>query len=317
MVSAPSEILYARHEHGLHQIRVVQQPKAGVRGEFEILSLGGMVQARYTSTRHLLAALTGTPRPTMSFDQYFGRWQDHPSARLPIGGSTLDMFAVAKPVATPQRTSARRVPPVLPLTAAQASGLGIDLEKRGHEVRKLFFAGFGARIARHGYDAEEVLQEIYRGILARNRGKCPFDVKKSSFGHYVHMVCECIINNYHRRESRRREVEQVGLIAPTSMQDDAGATGTVDAASVAERTLVSTSDPNGYDNGMRDAMRRLNIHVERKRSTGAGIDTLAVQIAGLLVAGKNRREIADDLGVSPTRVTHAIFALREHVADWA
>ena len=89
--------------------------------------------------------------------------------------------------------------------------LGIDLHKRGHEVRKLMYAGFGLRIARSGYDPEEVLQEVYRGILVRNQGKCPFDARKSSFGHYVHMVIECVLNNYHRKEQRKRTHELVGL----------------------------------------------------------------------------------------------------------
>lgn len=103
--------------------------------------------------------------------------------------------------------------------------LGIDLNKRGHEVRKLLFAGFGAKMARGGYDPDDVLQEIYRGILARNRGKCPFDERKSSFGHYVHMVCECVLANYHRKESRRLEFEQVGYPSrsPGSAQRDVDA----------------------------------------------------------------------------------------------
>jgi DNA-directed RNA polymerase specialized sigma24 family protein len=85
--------------------------------------------------------------------------------------------------------------------------LGIDLSRRGVEVRRLLHAGFGIRMARAGYDPEDVLQEVYRGILVRNRGKCPFDVRKSSFGHYVHMVIECVLSNYHRRESRHRTAE--------------------------------------------------------------------------------------------------------------
>lgn len=84
---------------------------------------------------------------------------------------------------------------------------GINLEKRGHEVRKLLYAGFGFRMARAGYDPEEVLQEVYRGILVRNQGKCPFDEKKSSFGHYVHMVISCVLSNYHRKMSKHRSIE--------------------------------------------------------------------------------------------------------------
>lgn len=106
-------------------------------------------------------------------------------------------------------------PPVIPVTRVHVRSSpvvpcevrGIDLAKRGHEVRKLLYAGFGFRMARAGYDPEEVLQEVYRGILVRNQGKCPFDGQKSSFGHYVHMVISCVLSNYHRKMSKHRSVE--------------------------------------------------------------------------------------------------------------
>lgn len=89
--------------------------------------------------------------------------------------------------------------------------LGIDLAARGHEVRKLMWAGFGHKILRAGYDPEDVLQEVFRGIIARNNGICPWDAAKSSFGHYVHMVIGCVLTNYHRKQQGIREVEVVGL----------------------------------------------------------------------------------------------------------
>lgn len=300
------EMLYARAEHGAFPVRVVS-------GTYEILSLSERpleeraVLGRYTTPQMLVAALTSSLRPTWSFDQYFRLQQDHPSSRLPAGGSALDVFA--EPLYRPP------APTLLPKRTITA-GLGINLERRGNEVRKLLFAGFGARIARSGYDAEEVLQEVYRGILARNYGKCPFDVTKSSFGHYVHMVCECILNNYHRREQRRRETEQVGMSAPASMKNDAGESGSVDAAAVAERTLASTGTGVGHDYEMERAIRRLESHMARKQAEGVPVDALTVEIATQLVAGKNRREIAESLRVSQTRVSSAIMALREHVTDF-
>lgn len=85
--------------------------------------------------------------------------------------------------------------------------LGIDLAVRGVEVRRLLYSKFSIRMARAGYDPEDVLQEVYRALLVRNEGKCPFDARKSSFGHYVMMVISCVLANYHRRESRHRLVE--------------------------------------------------------------------------------------------------------------
>lgn len=88
--------------------------------------------------------------------------------------------------------------------------LGIDLAVRGHEVRKLFYAGgFTGVLNREGIDPDEFLQEVYRGLLARNKGTCPWDAKKSSFGHYVHIVIRCVLSNYLRRERLRGTREGV------------------------------------------------------------------------------------------------------------
>jgi len=90
------------------------------------------------------------------------------------------------------------------------SSLGIDLGVRGNEVRKLFYAGgFTGVLLREGIDPDEFLQEVYRGLLARNRGSCPWDAKKSSFGHYVHIVIRCVLSNYLRRERLRGMRETV------------------------------------------------------------------------------------------------------------
>jgi hypothetical protein len=81
---------------------------------------------------------------------------------------------------------------------------------RGHEVRKLFYAGgFTGVLNRENIDPEEFLQEVYRGLLARNNGTCPWDYKKSSFGHYVHIVIRCVLSNYLRRERLRDSREGV------------------------------------------------------------------------------------------------------------
>jgi hypothetical protein len=90
------------------------------------------------------------------------------------------------------------------------TALGIDLEERGGEVRKLFYAGgFTGVLLRQGIDPDEFLQEVYRGILARNRGACPWDHKKSSFGHYVHIIIRCVLSNYLRRERLHESREAV------------------------------------------------------------------------------------------------------------
>lgn len=94
--------------------------------------------------------------------------------------------------------------------ALRPDGRGIDLAKRGDEVRKLFYAAFARGLIRDGIDPEEALQEVYKGLLSRNRGTCPFDVKKSSFGHYVHIVARCVLANFVRKEKKRALYETSG-----------------------------------------------------------------------------------------------------------
>lgn len=86
--------------------------------------------------------------------------------------------------------------------------------------------GFGSKIRASGYSFEDVLQEVYKGLLVRNRGKCPFDPAKSSFGHYVWMVAECVIRNHHRY-AQRVSVESAGLRGVDGELEDVGESSTL------------------------------------------------------------------------------------------
>lgn len=117
--------------------------------------------------------------------------------------------------------------------------LGIDLAARGHEVRKLMWAGYRDKILRAGYDPEDVLQEVYRGLIARNNGKCPWDVRKSSFGHYVHMVIGCVLINYHRKQQQVRGggAEVSGLKGADGVYVDAAGCAVAPAVVAVDATL--------------------------------------------------------------------------------
>ena len=294
------QTFYTRAEHGALPVRVASG------GRFEVLSLDGTSTLSTHETKgDLLASITGT--------KWWGdaRWPTYFQLNVPVsrppppGGGILDMFALDPRLTT--RPQAPRVRRQTALTVAPQPALGIALAVRGKEVRKLLFAGFGLRMARGGYDPEEVLQEVYRGILARNNGICPFDPRKSSFGHYVHLVTECILSNYHRKESRRREVEQIGLPAREG--------GTVDVAVAAERRLGN--DERWGDGGDALASRNLHRHLTRLRMQGMDVDPLAERLVPFLMDGMGRREIAKQLGVSEGRVTQALSSLRTHAVGWA
>lgn len=263
-------------EHGLLDVKKTHKG-------FEVWTRNTCI-GKYSTEHYLLIAITKDFDHGYTFDSYFGK---------PKKSNHVNVFDLFEAEPT----------------------LGIDLAKRGGEVRKLLFAGFGSRISRHGYDPEEVLQEVYRGLLARNKGICPFDRRKSSFGHYCHLVINCCLNNFHRREARRQSIEQVGVAAPSSMIEDEGAeTGSVDASLIAEKALTTTN-PSISEDEMDGALSRLQKHLTRKTKDGVQ-NPIAIKVARLLSEGLTQQEIAQKLAVSPNQISLAIKHLRENTADW-
>jgi DNA-directed RNA polymerase specialized sigma24 family protein len=287
------QVFHARPEHGSLPVILMTSPARGKPVPIQVV--GGPL---YPSFHKFYDAVATTKR-RMSLAKYFGLDRETP----PPGGGVLDLFGVQP------KPSLMTVDEVLDAFGPRPRPLGIDLSKRGHEVRKLFYAGFGRRVTRAGLDPEDVLQDIYRGILARNDGICPFDETKSSFGHYVHMVIGCILNNYQRRENRKRDMEQVGIV----VQSKEGENGLVDVAEMAERVLVDTNQQTGDPTA---ALERLSKHLRIKQSRGQTVDPLSYQVAEYLAVGMNRREIAKELGVNHTKVMQVIQGLQQHLSDW-
>lgn len=104
--------------------------------------------------------------------------------------------------------------------------LGIDLSRYSLDVRRIFLKAWGYKLNRAGIDVEDALQDVYKGILIRNAGRCPFDPAKSSLGHYVWMVCNCVCLNILRQSSRAQFVE---IDVDTGAGVDAGMHGLVEA----------------------------------------------------------------------------------------
>ena len=202
--------------------------------------------------------------------------------------------------------SGRRTPAVRPMQT-----VGIDLERRSHEVRKLLFAGFGRRMYACGYDPEDVLQEVYRGLLVRNSGKCPWDPAKSSFGHYVHMVCSCILSNYHRKQHRTREMEQVGLLNPLGSEGEGTRyTDVASSATVASRAMLVQEDCLMMEEAQ-------DLLAQMQQGSQDAESRLAAKVLPLLLAGTPREDIASSLGVSPASLSRALSHLRKQAAAWA
>ena len=332
------QILFSRDTDRAATVHVLDQgyqviPAPGVR-------LGKVSSPEiYKTARQLLVGLTGHPKGrNWTFDRYFKIGKHTPPAfslpNLPPVPVTelLGTIILAAPSFSPDRFS--DLPPGVnakkvldQALAAQETffsegaifttegiysttpriKLGIDLKNRGHEVAKLLFAGFGRKIYGAGYDPEDVLQEVYQGLLVRNRGKCPWDERKASFGHYVHIVCSCILSNYHRRMNRRRSVEQVGLYGYND-----GCRVPMDVATVAESKSTLQA---GIGAAMAEA--DLRGYIQGQPSSQSADGQLALTILPLVHKGWRRAELADHFEVNRAAVSRALTYLRRQAQAWA
>ena len=87
--------------------------------------------------------------------------------------------------------------------------LGIDLNIYSEDIKRLFYSQFGTKISKLGFDPEDVLQEVYRGILIRNQGS-PFNPAKAKFSTYVVMVCRCVVSNYITKHQKTKKEVYLG-----------------------------------------------------------------------------------------------------------
>jgi len=290
--------LFARTEHGGHPVQRLDKSKIQVTWPTG--------PEEYRSARKALIALVNNePQPSPSaydphttFDRYFrlGRYQ----REEPLAFDVFDLF----PMMADELVVVKK--PALIRSAGEgiviSPTLGIDLSKRSLEVRKLFFAGFARRVARYGYDPEDVLQDVYMGLIARNKGICPFDASKASFGHYVHMVCGCIVSNYRRRYSRLERNEVFGV------DDVEGET-----QDVANSDIAKVRPP---DIGFIHAHGEIS-DILRREAAKNGLDPeLAVRSLSLVGEGMGNKEISQSLDAPPSQISKIMKIIRSSAEEW-
>jgi len=243
--------------------------------------------------------IPGAYDPHLTFDRYFrlGKYARGEYPKL----DTLTLFQPNNKVAVAKPSSMRTTGKVVVHIPAK----GIDLAKRGHEVRKLFYAGFARSVLKRGYDPEDVLQEVYKGLLVRNRGKCPWDPAKSSFGHYVHMVCRGVFSNYIRRYKRIEMAEVYGTRTPDGEVVDISASNL--ARVKANQTEVDLKfERNNLVGGLLDL-----AHSENR-------DPVVLrECLNLLAQGYRQKEIAVELGCSPHKVSDMVRWARKTLKEVA
>jgi hypothetical protein len=275
-------MIYTRRRHG--SLPVV--PLQG--GQYRVTHPDGTHQD-YPNARQLLMALHGGRDPGLTFDRYFRQGRFAPP-RAPV----CDLAKLFE-----QRS-------------VRATPLGVDLQKRGHEVAKLLQASCGGRIRALGYDFNEVLQEVYKGLLIRNQGRCPWDAKRGTFGHYVTMVCRHVFANYHKREMRRHRWERVGARALHGE--------TIDAATKAISAPCEAPEWEGAQ--VRECVVDLIDHIldreDAYRQDSGLVQNAALvpRILPMVLQGKRRGEIAAELGYGGPSIGRALAFLRRATQEW-
>jgi len=271
--------MWTKNRHGGLPVYVYEGE--GKRREFELECVDGS-KKRFKSFRGLMLHLEG--RAVWSYERYFrvGKYARRGRGDR-VGITIMEIFRKRRPQ-------------------------GIDLSKRGHEVAKILFAGYGSRINYLGHDPDDVLQEVYQGILIRNQGKSPWDASRGSFGTYVHMVCGCVLSNYSKKRGRYLKNEQVGVLEWRE-----GESREVDLGE--SETLVKDK---GACVG---AGERVEEYVEDlcdwiRKEKGERGEFLCRVVPYCVYLGMRRGEIAEEVGESPSKVGKALSEIRDLVREW-
>lgn len=242
--------MWSRTEDGSVPVSWWQE---GGRYHYEVRSPDGVQE--FGSTRSFLRWLRGGGVGHWTHDRYFrlGRWSEGSAG----GVNVLALFDGR------------------PETGVRVSGgrmVGVDLTKKAKDVRRLLYAGFGTLMSARGYDPEDVLQEVYKGLLSRNSMKSAWDPQKAPFGFYVHMVCRSILYNYNRKMQKGadllvdlasggedgdgRALESLGgVVQPEPERDAHGAL----TAFLGDKELVKLMDLQIAGYGQRDVCQQMGL----------------------------------------------------------
>lgn len=288
-IATSTRRLYTRYEHGNHPVDVHEELHNGhTRRSFDLhLPDGNRIE--FGSTASLLRHIYNGHHNNVPFTRYF-RIE---SPRIVVA-DVSDVLAYARP----------SVVDVV---------LGIDLARRGVEVRKILFARFGSKIASMGYEADDVLSEVYRKLVVSNQGRHPFDPRKAGFGHYVYMVCQSALMNFRKKEERRRRKVQTGIAV---FEDNRRVILDVGEAADSHHRIVTTGrlvlDPEQEISG-EQAVTSLCQRI----GSSTPIHKLACQCVLLYHQGYSKREMARTLGVSSKKVGEAVTIVKDTATAWA
>ena len=95
------------------------------------------------------------------------------------------------------------------------AGINLNNPRVIKTIQRMFYARFAGWVVSEGMDAEDVLQDVYLGIMARNDGKNPWKrgggYKRST---YIYMVIQAAVRNKVR--DHHNAIRRMGVLGPQS-----------------------------------------------------------------------------------------------------
>ena len=260
------------------------------------------VRAYPSARQTIIAIINGVESPTpecrdpkIAFDRYFKTKVNRVKTRSSFDIATIISDASLS-IQKPAKVEVISSPCI---SIEDNTKLGIDLSVYHLDVRRLFYAGFSKRAKSMGYDPEDVLQEVYKGILVRNNGKCPHDPRKSSLGHYVHMVSSCILSNFNRKHSRIRNNEWLGTLNEEGEEVDFALS----------KDLVSLPDQfsSAFVGSFAEGLSQTLDNDPRLRN----FDNDSVRfVIDLMASGYKKSEIIEKTGISQSSLSKIMRVIR-------
>jgi len=87
---------------------------------------------------------------------------------------------------------------------------GIDIDKHYPDIENIYLRHFARWMRAARLDEQDGLQAVLLAIHVRNDGKCPWDPKKGSLGHYVYRIAHQQISSLVKKATGARAVEVLG-----------------------------------------------------------------------------------------------------------
>jgi DNA-directed RNA polymerase specialized sigma24 family protein len=269
-------MLYSRYEDGSKPIQIKEEGE-GRRKRYE-LEVGGKI---FTSLSSFLK--TSKSKAATSFYTYFGVRK---ISDLPIFSIFRDIEEYRNEQLAEFENEASSIEEV----KGGDVKTGFNIADKKKDIERIFYAFYAKRAVAEGLSVEDLLQQVFIGLISRNTKRGAWNPARGSFGSYIHLVIGSVYRNFRKKEISRGMKER--LEVPKNY------------------TESTTSDSDFLDDKI------LLDSFKNWIKTKKGMGDLAGDVTVLLSEGRKKKEIAEQLGINSTHLHKLIVNLKSKVSEF-